>query len=194
MDDTQAAKAVSSSSDRSPSWSVTIKAQIQHQALNNAQFHPSPAASSTFGFLLKSPQFWITKAANSKKWLWKQTGLLGWFMSMNQTAVVLHTICFWAPFPPLSSCQGYSAPLLCCTSTQMYIFLCITWVLSHFIVYLFFLSPLCGYVYLTSSSFSPHPFVLQHFFGHMPVNKSRDLLLSCATRAVQRFLIKLNTP
>lgn len=117
MDDTQAAKAVSSSSDRSPSWSVTIKAQIQHQALNNAQFHPSPAASSTFGFLLKSPQFWITKAANSKKWLWKQTGLLGWFMSMNQTAVVLHTICFWAPFPPLSSCQGYSAPLLCCTST-----------------------------------------------------------------------------
>lgn len=65
---------------------------------------------------------------------------------------------------------------------QMYFFLCITCILSHFYclylpsLFIPSLPPLCEYLYLTSSStFSPHPFVLQHFFGHMPINKSGDL-------------------
>lgn len=88
--------------------------------------------------------------------------------------------------------KGYPAPLLCCTSTpdvlfpMYYVYLVPFYCLSLPSLFIPSLPPLCEYLYMTSSStFSPHPFVLQHFFGHMPINKSGDL--NCYHMLLEQF-------
>lgn len=88
-----------------------------------------------------------------------------------------------------------SSPVLFFHSRRTFFLMYYVYFVPFYCVYLrslfFFLlisplPPLCGYLYLTSSStFNPHPFVLQHFFGHMHVNKSRDL--NCYHGLLEQF-------
>lgn len=90
---------------------------------------------------------------------------------------------FLCSLSSLSLCLGCSAPLLCSTSTPNvlffpmdYVYLVPFYCFSLPSLFIPLLPPLSGSIYVTSScTFSPSPFVLQHFFGHTTVNKSRDL-------------------